>query len=114
MNVEALLTHPFGLSFASKEAINIPGPMLVSVGLAGGWISIAIFISFLIKLSNKMYLYRKLNQANTVSNVSTALLIGAMFNFIIFNDYLIINYNGLVILTFISYLIDKQTKRLQK
>jgi hypothetical protein len=114
MNVKALLTHPFGLSFASKEAINIPGPMLVSVGLAGGWISIAIFISFLVKLSNKMYLYRKLNQANTVSNVSTALLIGAMFNFIIFNDYLIINYNGLVILTFISYLIDIQPKRLQK
>lgn len=114
MNVKALLSHPFGLSFANAEAINIPGPMLLSVGLAGGWISIIIFISFLIKLGDKMYLYRKFNNANITSNVCMALLSGAMFNFIIFNDYLVINYNGLIILTFISYLLEQRTKTLIK
>jgi hypothetical protein len=109
LNVKALLNHPFGLSFASVEAVNIPGPLLVSVGLAGGWISIIIFIYFLIKLSNHMFLFRKINQSNINSTICIALLVGAMFNFMIFNDYLLINYNGLVILSFTYYLFSNKS-----
>lgn len=108
MNAKTLLNHPLGLSFASKDAINIPGPLLISVGLAGGWISILIFLYFIIRLSNRMYLYRKLNNSDFKSNLCIALLTGAMFNFIIFNDYLIINYNGIIILTFIDFLFKQK------
>lgn len=108
INYGLMKENPLGLGYANPLVMNIPNPLLVSVGISGGYISIFLFLYYFFKMSNLMNRYKKQLKSNFISIVGLGLLIGALFNFIVFNDYLIINYTGMVILT-LTYLFLKFT-----
>jgi hypothetical protein len=112
-NLQTLLRNPLGIGYANNEVINIPNPILVTVGLSGGWISIVIYLYFLFKMSNRMNFFRKVNRASFKSTILLSLLIGALFNFIVFNDYLMINYTGIVAMMFMDELLKIKNKILR-
>lgn len=99
INYGLMKENPLGLGYANPKVMNIPNPLLVSVGISGGYISIFLFLYYFFKMSSLMNRYKKQLKSNFISIVGLGLLIGALFNFLVFNDYLIINYTGMVILT---------------
>lgn len=106
INYGLLKENPLGLGYANPRVMNIPNPLLVSVGISGGYISICLFLFYFFKMSSLMNRYKKQLMSNFNSILGLGLLIGALFNFLVFNDYLIINYTGMVILT-LTYLFFK-------
>lgn len=110
INYGLMKENPLGLGYANPKVMNIPNPLLVSVGISGGYISIFLFLYYFFKMSNLMNRYKIQLKSNFFSIVGLGLLIGALFNFLVFNDYLIINYTGMVILT-LTYLFFKFTVR---
>jgi hypothetical protein len=110
INYGLMKQNPLGLGYANPKVINIPNPLLVSVGISGGYISICLFLLYFFKMSDLMNRYKKQLKSNFISIVGLGLLIGALFNFLVFNDYLIINYTGMVMLT-LTYLFFKFTVR---
>ena len=110
INYGLMKENPLGLGYANPKVMNIPNPLLISVGISGGYLSIFLFLYYFFKLSSLMKRYKKQLKSNFISIVGLGLLIGALFNFLVFNDYLIINYTGMVILT-LTYLFFKFTVR---
>jgi hypothetical protein len=110
INYGLMNDNPLGLGYANPKVMSIPNPLLISVGISGGYLSIFLFLYYFFKLSSLMNRYKKQLKYNFISIVGLGLLIGALFNFLVFNDYLIINYTGMVILT-LTYLFFKFTVR---
>jgi hypothetical protein len=102
VNFNTLLNNPLGIGYGSEQVINIPNPVLISVGLSGGWVSILLYTIFLFRLSFYMNRMRKnYLQINSIK-IALSLMTGCLFVFIVFNDYLLINYSGMVYMVIVE------------
>jgi hypothetical protein len=103
---EALLT-PFG-STASTE---VPGPWLVNSALAAGWLAVPILIWFLVRLGRELSDSYARTRPFSAPRLGTALLIGALATVLVFNDYQMGNYVGLVLLSMIYRTLRSRNER---
>lgn len=92
-NWKSVISSPIGQAQLSDAT----GPWLVNSGLATGWLGVLMLILFLYRLSNEM---RKLQIMNFAKeNIGLSLLLGSLSVFIIFNDYQMSSYSGLLLIT---------------
>jgi 2-polyprenyl-6-hydroxyphenyl methylase/3-demethylubiquinone-9 3-methyltransferase len=97
LNMDVALASPFGSSALS----DIAGPWLINVALAAGWLGVLLLVLFLRKLSKQLEVLNSSQGFLSATRIGSLLLLGAMSTIIVFNDYPMSTYVGLVLLAVI-------------
>jgi hypothetical protein len=101
-NLGNALTQPLG----STNISDMAGPWLINASLSAGWIGALMIVLFLRSLGGRM---ERLNQGYRLfsrTRIGTMVLLGALSTIVVFNDYQMSNYAGIVLLTFISRAVN--------
>lgn len=101
-NFQVMLSSPLGAGSLSHDA----GPWLINAGIATGWLGIMCITIFLFRLRLQMDFYQRINKTSNEAKIGISLLIGVLAVFIIFNDYEMTSYSGLVIIMFIQRVLQ--------
>jgi len=107
LNMGAALASPFG----SPTLSDIPGPWLINSALAAGWLGVLCLIWFLSKLGRQLDTYYRNSRALSGRTLGSLLLLGAVAMVVVFNDYQMGNYSGLILLAFIYRTIEMRNER---
>ena len=106
-NLDAALASPFG----SATISDIPGPWLVNSALAAGWLGVLLLVLFLRKLGQELDVFHSKSPPLGARRFGSLLLVGALATVIVFNDYQMGNYAGLILLAFIYRTIHLRNQR---
>jgi hypothetical protein len=96
-NMEGALASPFGSTSLSDMA----GPWLINATLEAGWLGALLLLAFLGKLGRQFELLNAHCSPLSMTRFASLLLLGAITTIVVFNDYQMSNYAGLVLLAFI-------------
>jgi hypothetical protein len=96
-HMDAALASPFG----SATISDLPGPWLVNSALAAGWLGVLLLVWFLIRLGRQLDVFQSNSEPMSARRFGGLLLVGALATVVVFNDYQMGNYTGLVLLAFI-------------
>jgi hypothetical protein len=107
LNMGAALASPFGSSTLS----DIPGPWLINSALAAGWLGVLCLIWFLSKLGKQLDAFYANSALVSGRALGSLLLLGAIAMVVVFNDYQMGNYSGLILLAFIYRTIQMGNQR---
>jgi hypothetical protein len=101
INVDAALSAPLG----SPRVSNIPGPWLINAILAAGWLGAALLFFYLRNMGRELDRFHRASPPWSARRVGSTLLLGALAVVVVFNDYQMSNYAGLVLLAFIYRIV---------
>jgi hypothetical protein len=107
LNMSAALAAPFGSSTIS----DIPGPWLINSALAAGWLGVLMLIWFLHRLGRQLDTLHSKQRGLSVRRLGCLLLLGSLATILVFNDYQMGNYAGLILLAFIYRTIQLRNLR---
>ena len=107
LNMGAALASPFGSSTPS----DIPGPWLINSALAAGWLGVLCLVWFLSKLGQQLDVFYSNSRLVSGRALGSLLLLGAIAMVVVFNDYQMGNYSGLISLAFIYRTIQMGNQR---
>lgn len=107
LNMGAALASPFGSSTLS----DIPGPWLINSALAAGWLGVLFLIWFLSRLGQQLDTYYSNSPKVSWRALGSLGLLGAIAMVVVFNDYQMGNYAGLILLGFIYRTIQMRNQR---
>ena len=96
-NATAALVSPFG----SATLADLPGPMLVNAALAAGWLGVLALLWFFTRLGRYLEAFDSMSWPWSARRLGTLLLVGSVATVLVFNDYQMGNYAGLIQLAFI-------------
>lgn len=97
-NLAAALGSPLG----SSVEVDIAGPWLVNSALAAGWLGALMVYLFLRGLGKRLELVNRGHELFTSTRLGSLLLLGAMTTVVVFNDYQMSHYAGIVLSAFVS------------
>jgi hypothetical protein len=97
LNTGAALASPWGSSTIS----DIPGPWLINSALAAGWLGVLLLILFLVGLGKQLDVFHANSRLLSARGIGVQLLLGALAMVVVFNDYQMGDYAGLILLAFI-------------
>jgi hypothetical protein len=97
LNTGAALASPWG----SATISDIPGPWLINSALAAGWLGVLLLILFLVGLGRQLDLFYANSRLRSARGLGVLLLLGALAMVVVFNDYQMDGYAGLILLAFI-------------
>jgi len=106
-NAATALTSPLG----SASLADLPGPMLVNSGLAAGWVGILMLLWYFIRLGRQVEVFDSMSLPRSGRKLGVLLLVGAVATVLVFNDYQMGNYSGLIQLAFIYRTIQVENQR---
>jgi hypothetical protein len=107
LNMGAALASPFGSSTLS----DIPGPWLINSALAAGWLGVLCLVWFLSKLGRQLDEFYANSPLISGRALGSLLLLGAIAMVVVFNDYQMGNFSGLILLAFIYRTIQMGNQR---
>jgi hypothetical protein len=113
LNMGAALASPFG----SPTLSDIPGPWLIDSALAAGWLGVLMLLAFLNKLGRELDTFYAGTRGLSGGKIGSLLLLGALATVVVFNDYQMGNYAGVILLTFIYrtiYMANERNKFVQR
>jgi hypothetical protein len=96
-NTDIALVSPLGSTMRSDLA----GPWLVNAALEAGWLGVLFLLVFLRKLGGQLEVLKTHCGPLSAKRFGSLLLLGALSVIVVFNDYQMSNYAGLVLLGFI-------------
>lgn len=99
--LDTALSSPFG---AAKHP-GLPGPWLINATAEAGWLGAMFLILFLAKLATQVTILNRHTGRLSLQRLASVLLLGVLSTVVVFNDYQMSNYTGLVMVGFISRLI---------
>jgi hypothetical protein len=99
-----------GSPFGSPTLPETPGPWLVNGVLMAGWIGALMLVLFLWQLAGQLGTLDANRGRQLNVRIGTLLVIGAMTTVIVFNDYQMSNYPGLVLLGILYRMIEAQNQ----
>jgi hypothetical protein len=105
-NLGAALAAPLG----SATISDIPGPWLVNSALSGGWLGVIFLVWFLRRLGYQLDIYYSNSSLLSAGRFGSLLLVGVLATIIVFNDYQMGNYSGLILLAFIYRTIELKNR----
>jgi hypothetical protein len=106
-HMDAALAAPFG----SATISDLPGPWLVNSALAAGWLGVLLLVLFLRKLGYQLDVFHSKSPSWSARRLGSLLLVGALAAVIVFNDYQMGNYAGLILLAFIYRTLQLRNQR---
>jgi hypothetical protein len=101
-NLGRALTQPFG----SLDVSDMAGPWLINASLAAGWTGAFMLFLFLRSLGRRVGRLNRGCGLMSRTRIGSMVLLGAMSTIVVFNDYQMTSYAGIVLLGFISRAID--------
>lgn len=107
LNMGAALGSPWG----SATISDIPGPWLINSALAAGWLGVLSLILFLVGLGKQLDVFYANSRLRSTRALGVLLLLGALAMVVVFNDYQMGNYAGLILLAFIYRTIQLRNQR---
>lgn len=108
LNTSAALASPFG----SATLSDIPGPWLINSALAAGWLGVLMLIWFLSRIGRQLDTYYSNTRFLSWRRLGSLLLLGSLAMIVVFNDYQMGNYAGLILLAFIYRTIQLKNQRI--
>ena len=105
-NMGAALASPLG----SATVSDIPGPRLVNSALAAGWLGVLMLLWFLRRLGYQLDIFYSKSPLLSAGRFGSLLLVGVLATIIVFNDYQMGNYSGLILLAFIYRTIELRNR----
>jgi len=96
-NLSSALSQPLG----STTLADMAGPWPINGALAAGWLGALLIVLCLFRLGRD---FQRLNQGYGLfsrTRLGTLVLLGAMSTIVVFNDYQMSNYAGIVLLAFV-------------
>jgi hypothetical protein len=100
-NSDLAMYSPLG----SVTASDIPGPWFVNATLEAGWIGIVLLFWFLVRMGRELQAFDRYSARGT-QRFAVALMLGVTACVLIFNDYQMGNYAGLVLMSFLYRTIE--------
>lgn len=97
VNMMSAITSPVG----AIERPDLPGPWLINGTLAAGWLGTICLIAFLIALARQADLLSEGSELLSFRRVGAMVFLGVLTTIVVFNDYQMNNYAGLVLIGFI-------------
>jgi hypothetical protein len=94
----------------SAALSELPGPWMVNGALAAGWLGALMLVLFVFKLAKQLDRLNANHRRELSLRIGTLVLIGAMTTVIVFNDYQMGNYPGLVLLALIARMIEARNE----
>lgn len=94
----------------STKLPELPGPWMVNGALAAGWLGAIMLLLFVFKLAKQLDILNVNRGGRLNVRLGTLVLIGTMATVIIFNDYQMGNYPGLVLLGIVYRMIEAQNE----
>jgi hypothetical protein len=107
LNMGAALGSPLGSSTIS----DIPGPWMINSALAAGWLGVLFLVLFLAGLGKQLDLFYANSRLWSTRALGVLLLLGALAMVVVFNDYQMGNFAGLILLAFIHRTIQLRNRR---
>jgi hypothetical protein len=95
---DAALISPFGSATTSE----LPGPWMSNSALTAGWIGVLFLLWFLVKLGRELDTFERFTRPFSPQRLGCVLLLGVLATVIVFNDYQMSNYAG-VVLVYVVY-----------
>jgi hypothetical protein len=99
-----VLTSPLG----SETRPDIPGPMLINAALGAGWFGVVLLLVFFRRLGRQLEAFSASSRPASARRIGVYLFIGSIATVLVFNDYQMNNYAGLIQLAFIYRLITSR------
>jgi hypothetical protein len=106
--MDAALASPFG----SATLSDLPGPWLVNSALAAGWLGSLLLVWFLARLGRQLDAFNSASPPRSARRLGCILLVGTVATVVVFNDYQMGNYSGLVLLAFIYRTVQLGNQRI--
>jgi hypothetical protein len=106
LNMGAALGSPLG----SATISDIPGPWMINSALAAGWFGVFLLIAFLVSLGTQLDAFQTNSPPRSVGRLGVLLLLGALAMVVVFNDYQMGNYSGLILLAFFHRTIQLRNR----
>lgn len=94
----------------STKLPELPGPWMVNGALAAGWLGAIMLVVFVFKLAKQLDILNANHGGQLNVRLGSLILIGALATVIIFNDYQMSNYPGLVLLGIVYRMIEAQNE----
>jgi hypothetical protein len=104
--LDTALESPFG----AANHPSLPGPWLINGTAEAGWIGVAFLLLFLAKLAKQVTILNRHTGRLSMPRLASVLLLGVMSAVVVFNDYQMSNYAGLVLLAFVSRVIGLENE----
>lgn len=98
VNAGAALAAPFG----STTLADLPGPMLINATFAAGWLGVLTLLWFFTRLGRELEDFDSRSRPRSGRRFGTLLLVGSVATILVFNDYQMGAYAGLILLAFIE------------
>lgn len=96
--------------FGSPKLPELPAPWMVNGVLYAGWLGALMLVLFVARLAKQLDIFRANHGQRLNVRVGSLILIGALGTVVIFNDYQMSNYPGLVLLAIAYRLIESQNE----
>lgn len=101
VSIDSALASPLGIAVHP----DVPGPWLVNASLEAGWLGVLFLLVFLWKLATQLEILNRRTGPVSDARIGSLLLLGAMSTVMVFNDYQMSNYAGVVLLAFLYRLV---------
>jgi hypothetical protein len=101
-NFATAIAHPFG----STNVSDMAGPWLINAALAAGWAGPILIFFFLRSLGRRAERLNAGFNFTSRTRIGTLVLLGALSTIVVFNDYQMTAYAGIVLVAFISRAIE--------
>ncbi len=107
---EGSLGSVLGAPLGSTRLAELPGPWIVTGSLAAGWLGAFMLVLFVARLASQLEILN-INHGRQLSvRLGTVILIGTMATVIVFNDYQMCNYPGLVLVGILYRMIEARNE----
>jgi hypothetical protein len=93
-NTDAAMSSPFG----SDTTAEVPGPWLSNSALNAGWLGVLFLVWFLVKLGRELEVFYAGAPRAGARRFGCVLFLGVLATVVVFNDYQMDNYVGLVLM----------------
>jgi hypothetical protein len=107
VHMDAAFASPFG----SATISDLPGPWLVNSALAAGWVGVLLLVWFLSRLGRQLDVFHSKSAPLSARRLGCLLLVGTLATVMVFNDYQMGNYSGLILLAFIYRTVQLRNQR---
>jgi hypothetical protein len=84
---------------------------LINSALAAGWLGVLLLVWFLIRMGRQLDTFHRNSHWLSGRRVGSLLLLGVLAMVVVFNDYQMGNYAGLILLAFIYRTIELSNQR---
>jgi hypothetical protein len=91
------LSSAMALPLGASAHPDVPGPWLINASLEAGWLGALLLIWFLARIATQLQIFASTTRPWSADKVGMLLLLGLMSTVMVFNDYQMSNYTGIVL-----------------